>query len=297
VRRALAASALLATAALIACTSAPETVVPNSLPTTDSAPSASSDARGRMSGIEDFVVYYGSGELRALSRFDLAIIDPATLSSDDIATLRSRGTIVVGYLSVGEIAGNDPWLVDGTVPKSWILGRNKNWGSLFVDASQPGWQELMRGQMGDLLTDYGFDGVFLDTVDTAVDVAPETGPGMVALIEGLREAYPEAVLIQNRGFELAPRTAGAIDGLMFEDLSTTFDFDRYEYERVRPDRGTVASLMDLHERTSMPILALDYADTGDRATARRAVRVARSYGFVPAVSVIGLDEIPDYGLG
>ena len=252
-------------------------------------------ARQRMGSIENFVVYYGAGELDALARFDLAIIDPATLNRDEITDLRSLGTIVVGYLSVGEIEAGDPWIVDGTVPRSWILGRNPNWGSLYVDASQPGWQALMQGEAGKLLADYGFDGVFLDTVDTAIDVAPETGPGMVALIRGLRTAYPDAVVVQNRGFDLIPQVRDVIDAVMFEDLSTTYDFDQATYLRVEPDEEVVSMLADAHQETGMPILALDYADPTDRATAHRAVRIARSYGFVPAVATIELDQIVDYG--
>jgi len=238
-------------------------------------------------------VYYGAGRLDDLARFDLAIIDPSTLTPDEVRQLEGRGTLVVAYLSVGEIEPSDPWLADGTVPRSWILGRNKNWGSLFVDANQQGWRDLMVQQAGQLL-DHGFQGVFLDTVDTAIDVAPETEPGMIQLIEGLRRAYPDALLVQNRGFDIAEQVAGSIDAVMFEDLSTTYDFRRAEYERIEPS-GEADRMVALHDRTGLPILALDYADPSDHATAQRAVRIARSYGFVPAVSVIQLDDIIDPG--
>lgn len=271
---------------LVACSSDGDLDVPSASP----PPSV----REQIGDIKNYVVYYGAGRLDELARFDLAIIDPATLTRDEVAELRARGTLVVGYLSIGELAAGDPWLAEGTVKHSWILGMNRNWGSLFVDASQPGWQELMRGEMGDLLA-AGFDGAFLDTVDTAIDVAPETQPGMEALIRGLREAYSSALLVQNRGFEIAENVAEAIDAVMFEDLSTSYDFDRAEYTRV-DNSDEAEAMVALHDRTGLPILALDYADPSDHATAERAVRIARSYGFVPAVSVIALDEIPDYGL-
>jgi hypothetical protein len=53
-------------------------------------------------------------------------------------------------------------------------------------------------------------------------------------------------------------------------------------------------MVALHERTGLPILSLDYADPSDPATAARAVRIAQGYGFVPAVSVIELNDIPAY---
>lgn len=258
-----------------------------------SAPSEPS-ARARIASIRDYVVYYGAGRLDDLATFDLAIIDPATLTPDEVLELESRGTLVVGYLSVGEISPNDPWITDGTVPRSWILGRNRNWGSLFVDAGQQGWRDLMTAETGKLL-DYGFDGVFLDTVDTATDVEPTSVPGMISLIEDLRTAYPDALLVQNRGFDIAEQVSDSIDAVMFEDLSTSYDFDSLTYLRVY-NGAEAERMVALHERTGLPILALDYAPPGDPATAARAVRIARRYGFVPAVSVIELDDIPDYGL-
>lgn len=271
--------------ALVACSSSVKTA-PSTVP--------GSSARDRIRSIQSFVVYYGAGLLDELANYDLAIIDPNTLTPGEVTELESRGTLVVGYLSVGEIEGNDPWLSDGTVPRSWILGRNKNWGSLFVDANQQGWRDLMKQEAGRIL-DYGFDGVFLDTVDTAIDVAPRTEPGMIELIRGLRAAYPDALLVQNRGFDIAEQVASDIDAEMFEDLSTSYSFKDAEYIRV--DNGDEAErLVSLHERTGLPILALDYADPSDTETAARAERIARSYGFIPSVSVIQLDEIPDYGL-
>ncbi len=258
------------------------------------ATTPTSSARARIRSIESFVVYYGAGRLDDLANYDLAIIDPNTLTPGEVRELESRGTLVVGYLSVGEINGNDPWLHDGTVPRSWILGRNRNWGSLFVNANQQGWRDLMTKATAKIL-DYGFQGVFLDTVDTAIDVAPETEPGMIELIRGLRTAYPDALLVQNRGFDIAERVAGDIDAEMFEDLSTSYSFKDAKY--VRADNSSEADqLVALHGRTGLPILALDYADPSDTETAARAVKIARSYSFIPSVSVIQLDDIPDYGL-
>jgi polysaccharide biosynthesis protein PelA len=265
----------------------------DSAPVHVSTPSPSAGARERIRSIENYVVYYGLGRLDDLARFDLAIIDRDTLTPGEVHVLQSRGTLVVAYLSVGEIQPNDPRVTSGEVPQSWILGTNENWGSLFVDASQPGWRELMKEEAGSLL-EAGFDGVFLDTVDTAIDVAPDTMPGMIELIEGLRAAYPDALLVQNRGFDIAERVATSIDAVMFEDLSTSYDFDTAEYTRV-DNSSEAQEMVALRDATGLPILALDYADPSDPQTAARATRIARSYGFIPAVSVIQLDDIPDYG--
>ncbi|HEY7400027.1 MAG TPA: hypothetical protein VH989_03910, partial [Actinomycetota bacterium] len=68
-----------------------------------STPSPRAGARDRIGSIENYVVYYGLGRLDDLARFDLAIIDRDTLTPGEVDVLRSRGTLVVAYLSVGEI--------------------------------------------------------------------------------------------------------------------------------------------------------------------------------------------------
>ena len=121
--------------------------------------------REKIKAISSYIVYYGKGRVDDLAKFDLAIVQPDTLSADEIKQLHEKGTLVVSYLSVGEAEPERAWFTDGRVNQKWLLGKNQNWGSYFVDASQKGWQDLMVSLMGEFIKQ-GFDGVFLDTVDT-----------------------------------------------------------------------------------------------------------------------------------
>jgi uncharacterized protein (TIGR01370 family) len=157
-------------------------------------------ARQQIKSIQSYVVYYSTGRVEDLARYDLAIIQPDTLTAEELVDLRSRGTLVVAYLSVGEVEPDRPWYSDGRYDPGWALGKNENWGSYFIDAGQSGWRSLMVDLTGEYLQK-GFDGIFMDTVDTASSF-PETRPGMIQLITTLRAAYPQALLVQNRGFNL-----------------------------------------------------------------------------------------------
>jgi uncharacterized protein (TIGR01370 family) len=157
-------------------------------------------ARERIREIQNYIVYYGEGRAADLARFDLAILQPETLDPAGLKLLHRKGTLVVAYLSIGEVELYRPWYIDGRVDPGWILGRNEDWGSYYIDAGQPGWQDLMVSVAGEYIA-RGFDGVFLDTLDT-VDVYPETTDGMIAIVHNLRAAYPEALIVQNRGFSL-----------------------------------------------------------------------------------------------
>jgi len=278
-------------AATLSTQPGPTPTNPQATPTTITGTPLS--ARQRIRQIMDYVVFYGKGQVEAMGRYGLAIIQPDTLTSEELFTLRQKGTLVVAYLSVGEAEPNRPWYTDGRVDPQWLLGKNENWGSDYVDASQPGWQKLMRDLTGEYLQQ-GFDGIFMDTVDT-VDAFPKTKPGMLALIRSLRAAYPQALLVMNRGFALAEQLAPELDAIMFEDLSTTYNFEIKEYASA-DNAGAAEEMVALQKKTGLPILALDYAPPNNPALARRAVQAARRYGFIPAVSVINLDMIVDYGL-
>ena len=146
--------------------------------------------------------------------------------------------------------------------------------------------------MGEYLAQ-GYDGVFLDTIDT-VYAYPETVSGMIDLIESLREAYPEALLVQNRGFTVIHETAPFVDAVMLEDLSTGYNFDSKEYTRI--DNSEEADLLqDLVEETPLVVLVLDYVPEGDTKTAQDVAQIADDYGFISSISTIALDDIPDYG--
>lgn len=262
-------------------------------PPSPATTAAQTPLRQRIKSISSYMVYYGKGRPDDLARYGLAIIQPDTLTEAELASLKAHGTLVVAYLSVGEAEPDRPWFTDGRVDPKWLLGKNENWGSFFVDAGQPGWRKLMLNLTGEYIK-MGFDGVFLDTVDT-VDAFPKTEDGMIALIQGLRDAYPDALLIQNRGFSVVEQVAPALDALMFEDLSTSYDFVKKEYLYSRNDQEA-GEMLNLQYRTGLRILALDYAPPDNPGMAYQAVKLARDYGFIPAVSVINLDDIPDYGL-
>lgn len=280
---------MLLIALLPACSSPAKTIEASSpVPATPSV-----SPREMMKTIQNYMVYYGTGRVDDLAHYDLAIVQPDTLTSEELVSLKERGTLVVAYLSVGEVEPNRAWYTDGRANPRWILGKNQDWGSYFIDARQTGWQELMINLTGEFI-DKGFQGVFMDTVDTA-SAYPETQEGMIALIHGLREAYPNALLIQNRGMSIADEVASDLDGLMFEDVSTTYDFEKQEYQ-TRENSDEISAMADFKARTNLPILGLDYAPVDNPGMAYQAVKQSQENGFIPCVSTINLDDIPDYGL-
>ena len=240
--------------------------------------------KSRLQEIATYAVYYGSDreELAKLVNFDLAILQPG-LSRETLAFLKANGVKVLAYLSVGEVEPHRDY--GQPIPREWLLGTNPNWGSQFVDANQEGWQKLMLALAERYVQD-GYDGLFLDTLDTA-DLYPQVAPGLVRIVRTLRERFPEAILVQNRGFRLLPQTAELVDAVMYENLSSMYSFQEKRYVPVEGDPTPVLSFA----RRGLVVLALDYAPPEDLELVRRAYVRARELGFVPYVSVIQLDRV------
>jgi hypothetical protein len=97
---------------------------------------------------------------------------------------------------------------DGTIDA------NKYYGGGYINAGDPAWQKFVTFQVDKLVHDIGFDGVFLDTVDTpdpvggagpSVSWGPRgnfgwTAPGMVDLVEKIKAVDPTKVVSANRGY-------------------------------------------------------------------------------------------------
>ena len=235
---------------------------------------------GRLDGVQSYAVYYGSNlEYAAhLGDYDLGIVQPNTLSIPALKKLTLRGKRLVAYITVGESDGPSLGL-----PKEWVLGTNENWGSKFVDANQIGWQDRVLERATDIMS-FGFSGFFLDTLDT-VDLFPKTKLGMIRIVERLREKFPNAVIVQNRGFAVLPETQKLIDAVMFEDYSTSYNFDTQKYLSSDGDISAVLPVL----KTGVKVLALDYAD--DPKLRRRAIDRAKAAGFLPFVTNISLNTL------
>lgn len=248
--------------------------------------------------VSSFAVYYGSldgdaesepvlgGEtVKAIDRlkeFDVAIIHSQSFSESVkplIKELQDAGTYVIAYISIGEERG--PLAGDGLgeggnasyyIYENGAPKMNGGWGSFFVDAGNPVWQQKTLNSARNILS-YGVDGLFLDTLDT-VDVAYNTIGGMAELVKKLDNAFPDAKLVANRGFTVFPYISNNIDGLMFESFSSNYDsVSGYFVDRdeagLKYNQQVACNVINRARRYDyMPVFCLEYVNLGE-------------YGYVP----------------
>ncbi len=220
------------------------------------------------------VDYRDTPDLSHLAQADLAIVQPV-LSEEEIRGLEGGGTRVVAYLTIGEAEPDNPALAE-LQAAGCILGQNPDWGSFYVDARCPRWQELVLTRAR-ALRNTGYAGFLLDTVDTA-ELFPETKEGFMELIRRLQQEVG-GYLIQNRGFAVLESTAPYIQAVMYEDLSAGYDFALGQYLYQEQDPAPAQAY-----RGQLALLALDYAPADRPALAWRACERARALGFVGYVA-------------
>ncbi|MEO0514197.1 MAG: endo alpha-1,4 polygalactosaminidase [Planctomycetota bacterium] len=261
--------------------------------------------RERVAQSTSFYCYYGSGKVAELSHYDVAILHSPQMTAEDIAKLKHLGVVTVGYITVGE--DDQKRVGDGTGPAglaSWYFDRNDDqqpdqnsiWNSWYANANDPGWRADRVKEAKRLIEEEGYDGLFLDTLDTA-QIYPDSADGMVQLVADLRQALPASPIVLNQGFDLFHRLAPMVDGLMLESFTATYNFDAKDYVMHPPasldanTRIVNGTLQPTLETYPMPIFVLDYARPDDHETIQTAADRAVSFGYQYATAPIMLDAV------
>ena len=253
-----------------------------------------------------YMIYYGElnqNIINEAKQYEVFILHPrmGNVTRDQVQEIRKSGTIVLGYITIGEdlrtanmtpeqMRSDSRFTGDGTGPKvdpresgnhnlsaddiagksspggsgfaSYFLDDNDhdgepdfnpNFKCAYTNIGDPAWFEVLDKMTIDgeekipgireiLSDDYGralgCDGLFLDTIDTCApnsftsDEDPGrtrfewTAPGVLEFTKHLKEAYPDKLVLQNRGiffynpqlphYQYTPRAY--VDYVMYESF-------------------------------------------------------------------------------
>lgn len=256
-------------------------------------------ARRALAGITTWaVVYGGQVDTSKLKPFGLVVVD-ADVSHPPVDLKRS-GAKILAYLSLGEVHQSRAYFAE-VKSAGWLVRENPTWkGSFLVDPHQEGWRRMVVDRLAAEILGRGFDGLFLDTLDTAETLEREDRAkyggsiqAMGGLVKALRATYPEALLLPNNAFQVLEEIAPTVDGVVAESVFATYDFSARRYVRVAEAarREKVTLLTEIRRRHRLPVFTIEYA--GPQAGVLRAYAYAasRAAGFVPYVATIDLQEV------
>jgi cysteinyl-tRNA synthetase, unknown class len=266
-------------------------------------------------------------ELRA-SGFDLVVIDAAnddgdSFSRDEIASLQASGKRVMAYLSIGEAETyRDYWRaewVDGDAcdaplteqAPSWLEIANPEWcGNYLVEFWDDAWQQIIF-EILDSILEVGFDGVYLDKVDsfyTWLDEeplgAPFANPQAAArmtdfvqrIAEHARADHPDFVIVPQNAVEIieyvdAEQRAAylaVINGIAVED---TFFYPSMSEDENAPydPQEYVIDVLRAYQAEGLPIFAVDYVT--EPALITQFYAAAHEQGYIPYAGGRALDRL------
>jgi len=245
-----------------------------------------------------WLCYYGDTfGFRHYAAFDLVVFDGR--NHPPLKRRNGGSPTYLGYLNLGEIDLVDP-LWSRAEGKSYLVKKNNDWDSWIVDIRDPAWQSLIFDHAIKDILPRGFDGLFIDTIDSSLSLQLDgTEDAVLHIIRKIKETYPGKLLAVNRGLPVLPRIAPFLDFVVVEDLYSCYSFDERRYMKVtRETRDILLKQVadGLKVVPDLTVLTIDYAGPGQSRLAEEAIAFSRSRGFVPYVSTYTLDQIFFYTL-
>jgi len=248
---------------------------------------------------QSLMVYYGD-------RYDTIPGDASLVIIEDRETAepfvrRHVESTILGYVSIAEVHSGRPFY--SRLRSKGVLGApNPAWpDAYFVDVRSDVWRNLLLTEIIPSILKNGYQGIFLDTLDSAEALErqdPVKFKGTIAaaadLVRAIRAAFPSIIIMVNRGYAILPQIPGEFDYLLGESVRTTFNPQTGTYfRRTEQDiEWQRARMLEARDRDpSLQLFSLDYWSPKDRAGLAALYAEARADGFVPYIATPDLTQI------
>ena len=244
-------------------------------------------------------VYYGHDlPEEALYIYDWLIVDPDGLSMERLKErfyIENRRARLIAYVSVGELEQHRQYFRDAS--REWFLGENRAWNSMIADLRRQAYRKFLLQKVIVPAMEQGFDGVFLDTMDSYQLVLKEEEwaeyeRAEIELVEEIRRLFPEGLIVMNRGFEILDHVHTMVDGFLVEGLFRGIELENKGYREVgEEERDWLLERLQKVKAYGLPVVVLDYLSPSMRELARQTARKIAGLGFIPYVSDYELSTI------
>ncbi|MBF0350360.1 MAG: endo alpha-1,4 polygalactosaminidase [SAR324 cluster bacterium] len=247
----------------------------------------------------EWICYYGNDALTttALGNVNLVVLDDQT--KVDVPKIRRSVEHVLGYLSIGEVDTEREYFSE-LPDTSFLLEYNPNWDkSRIVDIRSEKWQEWLLNVRIPHILRRGFNGLFLDTMDSVIYME-QTNPerkGMVEasirLVQRIKQQFPEIYIMVNRGVEAAPQYGPYVDAILAESFFADYNFTdkTYELRPIEDAKEYVGILTNVKKDHGVALFGLDYWYPDDKKNIRLIYEIQKKHGFIPYVATVELDQI------
>ncbi len=254
----------------------------------------------RLRAARTWVSYYSGGQIPQLLQYDVVDIDvedgAANYEPQDVAVLKSQGKLVLSYINIGSA---EPFRSYWSQVQPYILKKYPGWDEFYMDASKPGYRDVLLGTVVPQILGKGVDGLFLDNVDAGSDTGrSDVTAGIVELVRQIHASHPSTLLIAQSSNLRVLTERGSdgrpfyqyVQGLAREEVSATYQGG---YRKI-PVRQSDAMLQTLAAWRSkgLTVFTLDYANS--KELAQYAIARARAYHLIPYVGIRELNRVSSW---
>lgn len=241
--------------------------------------------------------YYGANPpVNSLSQFDRLILEAENIRPSELRKLKQHGSSAYAYLSIGEVGPQRDW--KHLIKPEWTAGVNTAWNSTVMDMTSSGWHRFVL-QRVDLLIAQGYDGLFLDTMDsyqihsTNAAMRSAQEEALANLIYRIKRKHPSIKLISNRGFEVMDKVGGYLEAVAAESLYSRWNNEDSAYQPVpEADRQWLHSkLTEVKNKHNLDIISIEYVAPANRDKAIEVAKQITALGFTPWVANPTLDYV------
>lgn len=182
--------------------------------------------------INTFSIFYGkpdSEKIEKLANYDAVIIEPTAFTKEQVKLLKQSDVKVFGYVSLMQLENWNDELKEHISPSDYATLHGgkiyiKDWDTYVMDPRESHYREALMWKINHYIADQGMDGIFFDTVDDVdyyfhdhSDIQKGMREGYVKLLKEIKAAYPNMLIVQNRGFDtLKASSHDYLDGMLWE---------------------------------------------------------------------------------
>ena len=238
------------------------------------------------------LVCYAKLNPDSIRGYKYVILESEHYKRFDIQLIQEQNDLVLGYISLGEVSENR-FYFDQISERT--LGKNPVWESHFIDLNDSTTKKVVFALV-DRIVEKGFNGLFLDTVDTygPWGAHPENSGAYISFIKQIKEKYPDLHLMQNSGIALLPKSNLFINSVAIESIVTDYSFENLEYKLRKSNdfQERVSELNAVKTNYDLPIVLIEYADSKNLVK-----KVKDQLAHLPwdyFIGTIGLDQLPKY---
>ncbi len=203
-----------------------------------------------LDGVKNYQVYYGHPNetiIKDMQNYDLVIIEPLHYTKAQVEQIKLRGTKVLGYISVMEVATWNTGLMSKLQSGDFFTRNGQRvhypeWDSYLTNIASTHFQGLLLTEIQNQVVAKGIDGVFMDTVGDIDNehlnnptVLKQQRDGLVNFLKEARARYGNIAMVQNWGFDtLETSTATYVDGIMWESFNAdTIKSDAWSQNMIK----------------------------------------------------------------